>query len=280
MSLEEVTTELESDNDLEKPGNLDRVYPDEFKNDTYQAPASEEFVRQAMSSPEAETLEGSLTNEVAISPVGTVIKEFSHRPTMAYVQMLGRIPAGKLEYQDWESRVENERTFREFAEDIDVRLPEILGSEENYVEFERIDGADLNTYLNNASKGEAYGAGHLVGDFVKDIHDRGGALTDLRINNFLMDEDSELGFVDAEYFSEDATNWEQKMDMITMVSSAKQVESDAYKPFREGFEKQYGQDIDIYESAISSITAPGHASMLERDSQRLRNAISNISLGI
>ncbi|MFB6180391.1 MAG: hypothetical protein ABEJ93_00795 [Candidatus Nanohalobium sp.] len=241
--------------------------------------SSREFVEAEMDSPESESLNGSLTNDLVETQVGTVLKEFASNPAMAYVQMLGRIPSKTVEYQDQESRVENERKFRQYTEDMDVEVPEILGVQDNYVEFEKIEGIDMNTYLNQASEGEAYEAGELVGDFLGEIHGQDGAFTDLRINNFMM-QDEGLGFVDGEYFSENASAWEKKMDMITMISSAKQVDSKAYESFREGFEEEYGSDIDVYEDAISSVTSPGHAGLLERDRERFENSLTNVKNNI
>ena len=255
------------------PGRQER--PVEQLSETEEQQAKE-FVEEAMNSEEAEALEGSLTNELAVSQVGTVLKEFSKRPKMAYVQMLGRVPAGKLEYQDQHSRIENERDFREFSEETDVYTPEIIGTEGEYVEFETVDGVDMNSYLNEASENEAEEAGNLVGDFVEDIHGKGGAITDLRINNFMMQEEGGLAFVDAEYFTGEASDWEKKMDLITLASSVKQVDSEAYRSFRDGFEQSYGEEIDFYTDAISSVTSPGHAAVLEKDLERTGNSLRNV----
>lgn len=265
-----------------KPGMLEperatrgKQFPEEqFSDERDQS--SREFVQEAMNSEGAEAMDGSLTNELAMSQVGTVLKEFSSRPKMAYVQMLGRIPARKLEYQDQESRIENERKFREFSEDTDVYTPDIIDAVDEYVEFETVDGVDMNTYLNQASENEAQEAGNLVGEFLDTIHGKGGAITDLRINNFMMQETGDMAFVDAEYFTEDASDWEKKMDLITMTSSAKQVEPEAYRSFREGFEQSYGEDIGVYTDAISSATSPGHAAVLEKDRERTSNSIRNV----
>lgn len=268
----DIAAEPEVPEDLEQ---IRREVPDEQFSDEYGEQSGREFVEAEMESPEAEGLDGSLTNELVETQAGTVLKEFSSRPAMAYVQMLGRIPSMTLEYQDQESRIENEEAFRQYTEDLDVEVPEILGVQDNYVEFEKIDGTDMNTYLNQASGEEAYEAGTLVGGFLDEIHAQDGAFTDLRINNFMMQEEG-LGFVDGEYFSDDASSWEKKMDMITMISSAKQVDSQAYESFREGFEDEYGGEIDIYEDVISSVTAPGHAKILERDQERFENASANV----
>ena len=300
MSLENSASELESGNtaspetavepgegetlditvEPETPEELRQIRQEipgeQFSGSGYGKQDSGEFVEEAMNSEQSEALDGSLTNELAMSQVGTVLKEFSARPKMAYVQMLGRIPAKKLEYQDQQSRIENERKFREFSEDTDVYTPEIIGAEGEYVEFETVDGVDMNTLLNEASKDEAEEAGFLVGSFLDDIHGRDGAITDLRINNFMMQEEGGLAFVDAEYFTEDASDWEKKMDLITMTSSVKQVDSDAYRSFREGFQESYGEDIDVYTDAISSVTSPGHAAVLEKDLERTGNSLRNV----
>lgn len=237
----------------------------------------ESFVEAEMQSDEATPLNGSLTNDLVETQVGTILKRFSKRPKMAYVQMAGRTLSGKIEFQDQESRIENEENFREFISDYDVDMPEVLGVSDEYVEFERVDGVDMNTYLNQTDKEEAAEMGDRVGEFLNYVHGNDGAITDLRINNFMIDYDGELNFVDAEYFSEDATDWEKRMDLITMVSSLKQVDSESYSSFKEGFKDSYNGDIDLYTEAISSTTAPIHAALLERDIERIRNAKYNMS---
>jgi tRNA A-37 threonylcarbamoyl transferase component Bud32 len=238
--------------------------------------SDENFVEEAMQSEEATPLGGSLTNDLVETQVGTILKKFSKRPKMAYVQMGGRIPSGKVEFQNIESRIENEEKFREFIEDYDVEMPDIIGVSDEYVEFERVDGLDMNTYLNQTDEEEAEEMGYRVGEFLNYVHGKDGAITDLRINNFMMDYDGELNFVDAEYFSEDATDWEKRMDLITMVSSLKQVDSDSYNAFREGFEDSYDGELDTYTGGISSITSPLHATLLERDLERTTNSVENI----
>lgn len=236
----------------------------------------ESFVEAEMQSDEAAPLNGSLTNDLVETQVGTVLKRFSKRPKMAYVQMAGRTLSGKIEFQDRESRVENEERFREFISDYDVEMPEVLGVSDEYVEFERVDGIDMNTYLNQADEEEAEEMGTRVGEFLNYVHENDGAITDLRINNFMIDYNGDLNFVDAEYFSEDATDWEKRMDLITMVSSLKQVDGESYSSFREGFQNRYKGDLDSYTGGISSATSPIHAVFLERDSERIKNAAGNI----
>lgn len=233
-------------------------------------------LKDLMEHEDSEPLEGSLTNELVLTHRDTVLKKFNPRPSMAYIQMLGRIPSRKLEFHDHNSRIENESLFRDHVEEFDVHVPEILDAEENFVEFEKVDGLDMHTYLNKASEKEAFEAGELVGYFLSMIHSRDTAVTDLRINNFMMKDDRTLAFVDAEYFSRDATGWEKKMDLITMISSAKQVRPEAYREFRRGFKQKFEDDIGIFSEIVSSVTAPLHALLLERDIQRLKRALSNV----
>ncbi len=236
-----------------------------------------EFLEEEMDSPESETLGGSLTNDLVDTQVGTVLKRFNQRPGMAYIQMLGRVPAGKLDFQDRDSRIENEEEFREFISEYDVEMPEIIGSEDGFVEYERVDGQDLNTYLNQAEQDEAVEMGEQVGEFLGYIHENDGAVTDLRINNFMIDYEGDLNFVDAEYFSSEATGWEKQMDIITLVSSLRQVDEEAYRSFRKGFEEKYGEKVKSYSTGISSLTSLAHSALIEREPERVRNAASSIS---
>ncbi len=239
-----------------------------------------EFLESEMQSEESETLEGSLTNDLVETQVGTILKRFDTRPSMAYIQMLGRVPSGQLDFQDRQARIENEEEFREFISDYGIYMPEILGVQDGFVEYERVDGHDLNSYLNRAEQDEAVEMGERVGEFLDYVHENDGAVTDLRINNFMIDYDGDLNFVDAEYFSSDATDWEKQMDVITLISSLRQVDEEAYRSFRQGFEEKYCEDVKSYSSGISSLTSIGHSALLERESERVKNAASSISSDI
>lgn len=223
---------------------------------------------------ESENLTGSLTNQLVETIAGTILKRFSKKPKMSYVQALGRVPALKLERQDHQDRIKNEKIFREFIEGYDIEVPDILGYEENFMEFEKIEGTDLNDYINNNPITSEY-FGREVGEFLNYVHENNGAITDLRLNNFIVQDGEEMGFLDAEYFVQGASEWEKNMDIITMASSVRQVDTKAYEDFMDGFESQY-REIERYEDAISSVTSLGHAGILERDQERLRNATSNL----
>lgn len=234
-------------------------------------------LEELMDSPDSKPLEGSLTNELVITEDNTVVKRFCKRPKMAYLQMIGRLPAGDIKLQDQISRIENEKIFRNQISGMDVNVPDIIRIEEHLVEFELVEGEDLNTYLNQASAHQAFEAGERVGEFLRQLHNSDAAITDLRINNFMVKDDSSLAFVDAEYFSPNSTEWEKKMDVITLISSAKQVKPKSYSAFAEGFQETYKESIGLMSDTISSVTAPLHAVFLEYDRERLMNSAINTS---
>lgn len=234
-----------------------------------------DFVEMEMESDDVVSLDGSLTNDLVETRVGTILKRFSKRPRMAFVQMGGRALSGKIEFQSYETRIENERRFREFTSNHDIQVPRVLGVSDEFVEFERVDGENLNTYLNHADSRQAEDMGYEVGEFLNYLHERDRAITDLRINNFMIDYSGDLNFVDAEYFTDNATEWEKQMDLITLISSLKQIDNEAYTSFREGFENTYDGEVDTYTDWISSATSPIHAGVLEKDSDRLKNSILN-----
>lgn len=228
-----------------------------------------------MRSKVSEPLNGSLTNKLVKTQVGTVLKEFSEKPRMSYVQAAGRVPALRLERQDQQDRIENERNFRNFISDYDIEVPDIIGVSEPYVEFERLDGEDLNDYLNE-NPDEAEQDGREVADFLNYVHGNGGAITDLRLNNFMVQDSDELAFLDAEYFVEDARDWEKEMDLITLENSLRQVSGEVYIGFRAGFDEEYGGQIGDRDERIASLTSPGHAAILEKDYERFKNSVLNL----
>ena len=227
-----------------------------------------------MHAEESTGLEGSLTNNIVETGVGTVLKEFSRRPGMSYVQAAGRIPGLTLERQDQQDRIDNEQKFREFISDYHIDVPSILGVEDNFVEFESLNGTDLNDYIDdNPDRAEDLGA--EVGDFLNYVHGNGGAVTDLRLNNFIVQSDESLAFLDAEYFVENANYWEKEMDLITLISSLKQVDREPYDEFQEGFEAQYENWVDPLSEGASSVTSQVHANYIEKDEERAENAKEN-----
>ncbi len=227
-----------------------------------------------MHAEESTGLEGSLTNKIVETGVGTVLKEFSRRPGMSYVQAAGRIPGLTLERQDQQDRIDNEQKFRDFISDYQIDVPDILGVEDNFVEFEALNGADLNDYIDdNPNRAEDLGA--EVGDFLNYVHGNDGAVTDLRLNNFMVQSDESLAFLDAEYFVENANYWEKEMDLITLISSLKQVDREPYDEFQEGFEAQYDNWVDPLSEGASSVTSQVHANYIEKDEERAENAKEN-----
>gem|GEM_PF-4869570 len=84
-----------------------------------------------------------------------------------------------------------------------------------------------------------------------------------------------LAFLDAEYFVEDANYWEKEMDMITLLSSLKQVDSEPYKQFQKGLETQYDNWVDPISEMASTVTSQVHANYIEEDEERAENAKEN-----
>ncbi|MCJ7428758.1 MAG: hypothetical protein MUP66_00025 [Candidatus Nanohaloarchaeota archaeon QJJ-5] len=231
------------------------------------------FIEDAME--ESDELGGSLTNEVRETYTGTIMKRFEDRPKTAYFQALGKLLGGKVEYETRDDRIENERAYREIAEKAGLYTPDILGQHEEYVEFERVDGDTLPDYLNDADSDEAYEIGERLGESLRVVHDEDYAVTDLRINNIIVTDEDQLASVDHEYATDEATGWDKQLDILTLISSARQVDDTAYESFREGFEHGYDESVDTSVDIMTSATAPLHASLLERDTDRTGNALRN-----
>jgi tRNA A-37 threonylcarbamoyl transferase component Bud32 len=228
-----------------------------------------------------EELTGGMTNEVQARG-DDVLKKFERSKTQLF-QALGNVPSGEFEVPTVEGRIQSEQRFRQIygwlqenREKIPVELPEIKEKEGNRVRVERIQGKPLNKYLNSKnSVSEAKELGEKVGLFTKRIHDNNIAITDFRINNFIVKKNENLAIVDVEYANLDASSWQKRyMDLITMASSARQVKPEAYRNFMDGFKKEYGE-VGVLQKAIAAVTSKGHAAALETDKNRTANAFKN-----
>lgn len=226
-----------------------------------------------------EALTGGMTNEIKARG-DDVIKQFERSKTQLFTA-LGRVPSGQAEVPRVESRIENEKKFRkiysELADDLPVHLPDIKEEEGNRILVERVQGKPLNKFLNSSSSASKQRElGRKVGEFVRFVHDHGISITDFRINNLIVRPDGDLALVDVEYANiKGASGYEKSfMDLITMVSSARQVDPEAYRNFMDGFKQQYGE-VGVLQKAIAAVTSKAHAAGLEKDRNRTTNAVKN-----
>lgn len=219
--------------------------------------------------------ESSLTNDIGKTYVGTVLKKFSKNAKTPYMTAIGKkLFGGKYEVENVEDRIENEKAYREEVKKAGLYTPDIIGEHEEYMEFERIDGTSLREYVSNADEEETRRIGEYIDEALRTLHDDNYAITDFRISNIIVQEDGTLASVDHEYATDHATNAEKTLDVMTLISSARQLDPDVYQSFRDGFDG-YQEHIDEKADIISAFSAPGHAALMEHDTHRAVNAVKN-----
>lgn len=243
-----------------------------------------QFIEDAMAV--SEPLDDSLTNTVGETEVGTVLKKFERNKVTPRLVGRGKqifggtyMFGGVYEIEGREERIENERMYRDVAEDAGLYAPKILGEYEEYMEFERIDGTPLREYVTRSDADEVAQIGEYLGQSMRNLHENEYAITDFRMSNVFVQENGSLAFVDYEYATDNATNGEKELDQLTLLSSARQLDAETWQPFREGFESGYGEDIGAFVDASTNITSFLHATILERDRHRATNAMRNSSFG-
>lgn len=258
----------------QKEERIENIDWDEIENDTL-------TLKERMEKEGSwEDLAGGMTNQVKARG-DDVIKKFQRSKTQLF-QALGNVPSGEFEIPTVEMRIQNEKRFRQIYsylnedDSIPVKLPEIKEQEGNIVRVEKVEGDPLNHHLEASnSASEQRELGRKVGMFVRKIHDNGIAITDFRINNFIVLPNGELSIVDVEYANLDASGWQKNyMDLITILSSARQVKPEAYRNFMDGFKSEYG-DTGVLQKAIAATTSKLHAAALEQDGKRTSNALKN-----
>jgi tRNA A-37 threonylcarbamoyl transferase component Bud32 len=223
---------------------------------------------------DADQYEGSITNPVYKTSVGTTLKQFE--PSMTeYFVAIGKLPGRQWEKPDRDDRISNEKEYRQAVEAAGLEVPEIVGEYQEYLEVETIDGDPLPEYLNKTSTEDAQAIGRRLGESLHNLHENGYAIVDLRANNIIVSDDGPLVSIDHEYATDDATDWEKDMDLITLISSARQTENDSYGAFRDGFEEGYGDYISATADILASSTSAIHAAALEHSPTRFGRGIYN-----
>lgn len=238
------------------------------------------FLEQAMD--ESEPMDdSSLTNTIGETYVGTVLKRFSRhglrpgRSKTPYMAAIGKkLFGGRYEVESAEERIENEKTYRERLNEAGFDTPEIVGEYREYLEFERIDATSIREYLSHTDEDETKRIGEYIGNALRTLHDDDYAITDFRISNILVEDDGTLVTVDHEYATDHATDAEKNLDLMTLISSARQFDPEIYHSFRDGFEDGYGEPVDRKVDIMSAFSSRGHA-IWERDKQRRKNAKKN-----
>lgn len=235
----------------------------------------------------AERLPGGLSNELWESADGDIIKRMEEKPGTRYSVALGNVLADGFHIPTYEERRMNEEEMPDIFSRTGTNTADVQAFDENYKKESKVPGSPLKDA--DLDPDEVYRVAYKFGSNLRRFHNEGYALTDARLSNLLVDseqsdtpskpdylpDDPLQSWVDFEYAKTDASEREQEMDHITLISSARQLSPDRYEAFLDGYEDGYGEEVDDTVHLQANITSPLHAGVQEPDLAWYRNQKEN-----
>ena len=110
--------------------------------------------------------------------------------------------------------------------------------------MEEVDGTDFYEEAKNSTLEEAFELGHELGSRLEVAHRNDLALRDFNKGNFLVEEgfedDTEIFYVDTEYFKDDATALDKRWDVMILNYASVEYLEENYPHVMNGFMEGYG----------------------------------------
>jgi tRNA A-37 threonylcarbamoyl transferase component Bud32 len=151
-------------------------------------------------------------------------------------------------------------------------------SDEVEVWMDYLEGEQAKEAIMNSPE-DANWFGEELGDVLDYVHERDYRIFDLRLKNFLIEENDgggykNLGLVDQEFAFQDESKPTREVDIGNLLSSAMQLDYDSFESFYEGFEDSYSSEIDQDVVGFARIVSTLHAAE-EGDFKRAYRAWNN-----
>lgn len=219
-------------------------------------------------------LEDGYTNDVYLTEKDTVIKVYGRMPLTSLLVYITELAGLNFRYPTRQRRMEMECRTKEELADMELGVPDVVWRGETAIEFSRVQGEPLSMYIREGSPDGVRSTARKLGAIIRDVHAEGIVLKDFRLANLYIEKDRDIVSIDHEYSKLGPNFWEYRLDLLTLLSSAKHLPPRKYKVFVEGFSEGYG-DIPLSVILVSKLTSPLHALVLERNLGKLRNSLKN-----
>lgn len=222
---------------------------------------------------EAEENDTGLTNDVFFTEKGAVVKTYSKYPLTSFLESFTSLLNGKINYISRDERMNNEVEVKRVIKDLGFGTAQVLEIGEESIEFERVPGIDGFTFLKEASKSDSKELGRKIGKFLHEVHSKGVAMNDFRLSNIHVSDSLELYYIDHEYSKLQANSLMQRVDQLTLFSSARQTGN--FEPFLQGF-KQSDSSVQLLPLILSVLIFGYHALLLERDLEKFNEGAKSV----
>ncbi len=143
-----------------------------------------------------------------------------------------------------ERRLESARKAEKLRQVGAFQIPELINAGDGVAEMEEVDGTDFYEEAKNSTLEEAFELGHELGSRLEVAHRNDLALRDFNKGNFLVEEgfedDTEIFYVDTEYFKDDATALDKRWDVMILNYASVEYLEENYPHVMNGFMEGYG----------------------------------------
>lgn len=181
-------------------------------------------------------LENGLTNKLWKDDK-TIIKFYSDSAWPVHV--MSALHIGFFEQPVYHiDRMANEIQAREQLAELGIAVPPIRQNGDNWTEQKFIPGRTLDELLDSNNTHRCFQAGMRIGSILETVHRNGGALLDARTSNFIVT-DKTAWSIDHEFYQTDATQLQQELDALTLLSTALAGEQKAVETFLDGLNARY-----------------------------------------
>lgn len=181
-----------------------------------------------------------------------------------------------MSYVSQDDRMQMEEAWPAIiGEHTDLRAPAVETVGADHMEFAEVAGENLKTYAETAEPDELYTIAADIGGAMDALHAEDYAFVDNPLNNYMVDPDGVIWSIDHEYATDDATDVDKALDVLTFLADARHLSDHRYRRVREGLVDGYEADIGYTVDAAAAAAAPAAAMLLHDDDAWTRNAVQN-----
>ncbi len=185
-------------------------------------------------------LQRGITNFVWEREDGKIVKNFSKYRWNIILLNIFKFFFMDFRPQGLRDGIEREVEAKDKLSKIGVKVPLITEKEEDYIVMEKLEGSDLESFLENSKPYRCFEKGLEKGSQLRKIHDNNFSLTDSRLSNsFVVGDD--LFSLDHELFEKKSSDIQKELDLISLQTSARFINKINYGSFIKGVKEGYGE---------------------------------------
>lgn len=238
---------------------------------------------------EAEQVEGGVTNDVWATD-NRIVKRYSRGSFLGSILKAAGLSKKEIEDLGPAARIENEKTAEEYFFNKEIQAPEIVNSDYlfagdlnqgfkpgYYAVFEKVDGTSFGESIAELDLDQTYEVARKIGGSLSELHEDGYARRDSRGENLMFElgKNPDLYWIDNEFFTDDASEFEKSVDIHTFLGEAHTYPNQKAIKAIEGLDDGYERTAIDYEGDLRSKMLSWRLIADDLASDKLANYLEN-----